>query len=157
MFKRLTAAILSLAFACVMGTSASILIATPAAAMKTGQAILACAANLKCTDSELEDGEHVMCVKGGGCVLCDKGSQGKCIPALRAHESIISYDPAKILMSPATSPTTTTPKTSFTGAFTVDTGNMGKSGGTSQTPAPTRPNPTGSITVPHGGIGMSQN
>jgi hypothetical protein len=98
MFKRIIGAALTLALACLMGLSAATLTATPAAAMKTGQAILACAANLKCTDEVLADtGEHVMCVKGGGCVVCPASSQGTCDAALRAHEVAITTDPVEIL------------------------------------------------------------
>jgi len=94
MLMRMTAVIATLALTGV----ACLMTATPAMAMKSGQAVLACASNLKCNDFMTEQGEHVMCVKGGGCVLCPADPQGNCIVAMRLHTGQITTDPAKVLM-----------------------------------------------------------
>lgn len=94
MFDRMTAILATFALACTMCVSMT----APAMAMKSGQAVLACAANLKCNDNMTDTGEHVMCVKGGGCVLCPADPQGNCIAAARLHSGQITTDPSKVLM-----------------------------------------------------------
>jgi hypothetical protein len=122
MFKKMMGAAISLVLACLMGLSIATVTATPAAAMKTGQAVLACAANLKCTDEVLDGtGEHVMCVKGGGCVVCPASSQGTCDAALRAHEVAITTDPVEILKG------INPPVRKQPGDAVVHTGTLGKS------------------------------
>ena len=103
MLRRLTALIATPALTGVMCISMT----TPAAATKSGQAVLSCASNLKCNDFLTEDGEHVMCVKGGGCVLCPADPQGTCIVAIRLHTGKITTNPTDVLEegAPATSGT----------------------------------------------------
>lgn len=106
MLKRLTAAFTAFALTCAMGAMFSFSVVTPAFALKSGQGVLACAANLKCNDFVTDDGEHVMCVKGGGCVLCPKDPQSNCIMAMRLHTGKITTDPGQVLMDGTSSQTT---------------------------------------------------
>lgn len=112
MFKSMTAVIATLSLACAMCLS----MAAPAMAMKSGQAVLACASNLKCNDYMTPTGEHVMCVKGGGCVLCPADPQANCVVAMRLHSGQITTDPAKVLMENVTPAAPAGPASSTTGS-----------------------------------------
>ena len=95
MLKRMNAMVATLT---VIGALCLSMAATPVMARKSGQGVRACASNLKCNDFVTDTGEHVMCVKGGGCVLCPADRQANCIVAMRLHTGQITTDPSKVLM-----------------------------------------------------------
>ena len=149
MFRQTTLATIILALFCALAIG---LAATPASASATkiDQAQKLCQANKKCTDKALGNGpgaDHVLCVKGGGCVYCE-GNTGNCYASPAAGGvAIVGADPATLLMGAAAPPK---PKLGAFAAANTGAGGLKMSGGLSSSP----PTPTKPVvpTAPGGGL-----